>query len=137
MQVPIDAFEGNRMKKVYVMTYVLLELPENPMDEICLLRARSLIFLLIRCLLFSDGLGSKVNLRYLPFLEDLKRPVPLSWGSRVLTYRYRSLCTASSGLAREIHVLVQLWAWERLPILRPQYDIEIQSKLLDMAPYRA
>lgn len=97
LQAPIDAFESSRMKKVNLMTHMLLEFPDNPTDEICLWRARSLIPVLIGGLLFSNRSGSKLNLRYLPFLEDLKRPVTLSWGSDVLAYLYRSLCTALSG----------------------------------------
>lgn len=34
LQAPIDAFEGNRTRKVNLMTHVLVELLENPIDEI-------------------------------------------------------------------------------------------------------
>ncbi|CDP12470.1 unnamed protein product [Coffea canephora] len=58
----------------------------------------------------------------MPLLRDLETVRQYSWGSAVLTTLYRSLCAATSPLRSSIAgplVLLQLWAWERIPTMRP------------------
>uniref|UniRef100_A0A9I9E861 Aminotransferase-like plant mobile domain-containing protein n=1 Tax=Cucumis melo TaxID=3656 RepID=A0A9I9E861_CUCME len=46
-----------------------------------------------------------------------------SWGGACLAWLYRQLCTASKQGVREIAgplILLQIWAWERFPIVAPQ-----------------
>ncbi|XP_031266373.1 serine/threonine-protein phosphatase 7 long form homolog isoform X2 [Pistacia vera] len=73
--------------------------------------------------LFADKSGSDVQLIFLPLLRDFKYARKFSWGSAVLAYLYRELCRASKKGASEISgplMLLQLWAWERLHIGRPE-----------------
>ncbi|XP_042032293.1 serine/threonine-protein phosphatase 7 long form homolog [Salvia splendens] len=53
--------------------------------------------------------------------EDVKT---ISWGSAALTYLYHYLCEASMDKRKELGgpmILLQLWAWERMPTLRPAF----------------
>ncbi|XP_031266286.1 serine/threonine-protein phosphatase 7 long form homolog isoform X2 [Pistacia vera] len=73
--------------------------------------------------LFADKSGSDVQLIFLPLLRDFKYVGKFSWGSAILAYLYRELCRASKKGASEVSgplMLLQLWAWERLHIGRPE-----------------
>ncbi|KAJ0030826.1 hypothetical protein Pint_14547 [Pistacia integerrima] len=70
-----------------------------------------------------DKSGSDVQLIFLPLLRDFKHAGKFSWGSAILAYLYRELCRANKKGASEISgplMLLQLWAWERLHIGRPE-----------------
>ncbi|KAK9290252.1 hypothetical protein L1049_008419 [Liquidambar formosana] len=77
---------------------------------------------LIGGIMLPDKTQNKVQLMFLPFLEHLDQIHTYSWGSACLARLYRDLCRASSAEAKDIggaSVLLQLWAWERLPRLAP------------------
>ncbi|XP_031101831.1 serine/threonine-protein phosphatase 7 long form homolog [Ipomoea triloba] len=64
-----------------------------------------------------------VNLALLPFIEDFEVCCQYSWGSAVLAYLYRGLCKGAdhhTSVVGGCMLLLQLWAWERLPMLRPE-----------------
>lgn len=103
-------------------------------------RARGLALYLMGGLFFSTHSGSSVNLRYLSHLEDLTMAGNYSWGSAVLAYLYRSMYLASKGNAKEVcgpTVLLQLWAWERIPMFRPYIPIGEDVDIPEMAPLGA
>lgn len=112
------------------------DFPENSPLEECIKRARLYILHLLGGSLFPDSSGNAVFLHLLNNLRDLEECGRLSWASAVLAYMYRNLCKASQAKAKEIYgptMLLQLWAWERIPPVAPQtfalYDFE--------APYGA
>ena len=91
-------------------------------DDGLLFFARAYIMRLIGGWLLPDSSGSRVPLRYLLLLQDLHQTGRYSWGSAVLGYLYRELCLATNKDKKEIAgctMLVQLWAWTRIPGLRP------------------
>ncbi|KAL0013037.1 hypothetical protein SO802_000106 [Lithocarpus litseifolius] len=98
--------------------------PPPDADDLTLQRyARAYILGLIGGFLFTDKSGADVQLIFLPLLRDFSYIEQLSWGSAVLAYLYRELCRASKAGANEIAgplILLQLWAWERLHIGRPE-----------------
>ncbi|KAI5671654.1 hypothetical protein M9H77_12018 [Catharanthus roseus] len=82
-----------------------------------------LLFLLLGGHMFSNFTGSLVHMRYLSLLEDFEAINTYSWGSCVLDFLYRHLCTAALGGARQIEgalVILQIWAWSHIPLLQPQ-----------------
>lgn len=114
--------DGNRLMKGALERQLLAPLAADAPYDVYAQRARTFILLLLGGHLFSDKSGRFIALRYLLHLDDIKRSGTLSWGSAVLAYLYRSMCEASQCKAREICgplVLLQIWAWERLPVLRP------------------
>ncbi|KAL8155857.1 hypothetical protein AgCh_001055 [Apium graveolens] len=59
---------------------------------------------------------------FLHFIRDLDRCGDNVWGAAVLAYLYRELCKTSKKDVDEVAgylLLLQLWAWERLPTLAP------------------
>ncbi|XP_074342534.1 serine/threonine-protein phosphatase 7 long form homolog [Apium graveolens] len=57
---------------------------------------------------------------YLPFLRDLDTCGQYAWGAVVLAFLYRELCKGCKKGKEEVAdclLLLQLWAWERLPTL--------------------
>ncbi|XP_074364215.1 serine/threonine-protein phosphatase 7 long form homolog [Apium graveolens] len=72
--------------------------------------------------LFTDHQGSQVHCMFIPLLQNLDHCATLSWGSGVLAYLYRELCKSCKIGVEEMAgcvLLVQLWAWTRLPTLAP------------------
>ncbi|KAH0675264.1 hypothetical protein KY285_023065 [Solanum tuberosum] len=71
----------------------------------------------------KDTSGGLLKLLYLPMLEDITAVGCYSWGSATLACLYRFLCKASQSTQNEIAgflPLLQIWAWERVTVLRPQ-----------------
>ncbi|CAH9103670.1 unnamed protein product [Cuscuta europaea] len=97
--------------------------PESTEEEVTQ-HARVVVWQLLGGLLFPNTSGDKIRLYFLEILNgDLADARRWSWGSAVLGFLYHYLCKGSKWNARQIggclHLL-QLWAWERLPMLRPQ-----------------
>ncbi|KAG8077845.1 hypothetical protein GUJ93_ZPchr0007g5763 [Zizania palustris] len=98
------------------------ELPEGADDQTVERHVRAYILSLLCGVLFPDGTG-RMSLIYLPLIADLSRVGTYSWGSAVLAFLYRSLCSvASSHNIKNIGgslLLLQLWSWEHSHVGRP------------------
>lgn len=98
------------------------ELPEDADDLTVERHVRAYILSLLCGVLFPDGTG-RMSLIYLPLIADLSRVGTYSWGSAVLAFLYRSLCSvASSHNIKNIGgslLLLQLWSWEHFHVGRP------------------
>ena len=73
-------------------------------------------------MLIPDKSKNWVHLMYLPFLANLNEIKNYSWGSACLGFLYRELCHATIGATHDIGaylMLLQSWAWYRLPFLAP------------------
>lgn len=117
-----SVLHGSALKVSWLRTH--FQEPPSDADDITLQRyARAYILSLMGSVLFADKSGADVQLMFLPFLRDLTSVGQFSWGSAVLAHLYRELCRASKKGANEISgplVLLQIWAWERLDISRPE-----------------
>ena len=83
---------------------------------------RAYILQLIGGFLFSGKSSDKVQLMFLPLLEDFEVAGRYSWGSACLAWLYRQLCRASHIDTHDISGplnLLQLWVWERFPFIAP------------------
>ncbi|XP_031123445.1 serine/threonine-protein phosphatase 7 long form homolog isoform X2 [Ipomoea triloba] len=100
---------------------------------------RILIHHLLGGFLFPDTTKNKVKLFFFKkTLNTFEGCGQYSWGSAVLAYLYRAMCLAAdfeSSTACGCLILLQIWAWERLPMVRPQ-GILLLNNLGDL-PYRA
>ncbi|KAK9133481.1 hypothetical protein Scep_013009 [Stephania cephalantha] len=97
-------------------------LPNNADDVEVQRYARAYILQLLRGTLFADKSNNLVHITYLQFLEDFEAAGQYSWGSATLAHLYRQLCLAVDIDGAEIAglvILLQLWAWDRLPFLAP------------------
>ncbi|XP_050945197.1 serine/threonine-protein phosphatase 7 long form homolog [Cucumis melo] len=96
----------------------------NDADEETITRyARAYILQLMGGSIFADKSTRYVHLMFLPFLANLHHTGRYSWGGACLAWLYRQLCKASKQGVREIAgslILLQIWAWERFPIVAPQ-----------------
>ncbi|KAL2228927.1 UNVERIFIED_CONTAM: Serine/threonine-protein phosphatase 7 long form [Sesamum indicum] len=72
--------------------------------------------------LCPDATGNTVSLLYLRHMENIHEQYVSNWGSAVLAYLYRELCTASQRGKNNIGGAMQLlkiWAWSRIITLAP------------------
>ncbi|KAL8239234.1 hypothetical protein R6Q59_015801 [Mikania micrantha] len=119
-----SAVKGQKINMPYILkTITEMEFPENPNNLQCIQRARIIILLLIGGTLFPETTSNWVNVKYLNHIEDLSACGELSWGSAVLSILYRNLCKATNINTFEIGgatILLQLWAWERIPSMAPR-----------------
>ncbi|XP_042041305.1 serine/threonine-protein phosphatase 7 long form homolog [Salvia splendens] len=90
-------------------------------------RARIHALILLGRLIIPDTTGCKVPFMWLNAFDDPEEVANISWGSAALAFLYHYLCEAYVGRhKRDVGgpmVLLQLWAWERMPTLRPAFLI--------------
>ncbi|KAK9148305.1 hypothetical protein Scep_007062 [Stephania cephalantha] len=97
-------------------------LPNNAGDVEVQRYARAYILQLLGGTLFADKSNNLVHITYLQFLEDFEAAGQYSWGSATMAHLYRQLCLVADIDGAEIAgpiILLQLWAWDRLPFLAP------------------
>ncbi|VFQ64878.1 unnamed protein product [Cuscuta campestris] len=113
------------------------ELTDQSLDVDYLQHARAIMFKLLGGSLFPNTTRNRVSLYLLEIIMgDANIVRGRAIGSAVLSYLYRSMCRASATSAAQIGgclVLLQLWAWERLPMTRPRGVIPL-DQLVDV-PY--
>ncbi|VFQ71478.1 unnamed protein product [Cuscuta campestris] len=111
------------------------KLSDQSLDVDYLQHARAIMFKLLGGSLFPNTTGNRVSLYLLEIIMgDANIVRGRAIGSAVLSYLYRSMCRASPTSAAQIGgclVLLQLWAWERLPMTRPRGVIPL-DQLVDV-----
>ena len=83
---------------------------------------RGYLFLMLASV-FATTSPHIVPASYFIFLEDLSKVGNYSWGSAILAHLYEQLCAASESGVKTISgplSLLQIWAWSRIPAVRPQ-----------------
>ena len=128
-------FHGQRLKFDCISSYLDQHplTPESTENDVWQ-HTRGRILQMIGCIM-GDKSGSKVKLMYLLLLRDLTTASNFSWGSATLASLYRALCRASQVGTKQITgplPILQLWAWERLPKIRP--GVHIQDNLPLIGP---
>ncbi|KAL2475984.1 serine/threonine-protein phosphatase 7 long form-like protein [Abeliophyllum distichum] len=143
---PPEDFDRGRLK-IRCLQERFKTLPEGASKDTMQFYARAYILQLLGGQLLSDMSNNKVKLMYLPLLRDFEAAGRLSWGSAVLSCLYRALCRATKPETSDICgplVLLQIWAWERVPFIRPGRlaprqqpppDVVAGEHLLPAAPY--
>lgn len=121
---PSSAFDSGRLKLKSIEDHFEVEpLQPDASQHVVECYARAHILQLLGGLLLPDASNNKVKLMFLPLLRDFEAAGKLSWGSAVLASLYRALCRATKsnvdGVCGPL-VLLQLWAWERIPLIRPE-----------------
>ncbi|XP_049381485.1 serine/threonine-protein phosphatase 7 long form homolog [Solanum stenotomum] len=100
-----------------------LQLPDLATQDMINQMARCYMFWMIAGMMMADTSGNYLKLMFLPMLKDLNVVSSYSWGSATLACLYRFLCKASQSNQNEIAgflPLLQIWAWERVIVLKPQ-----------------
>ncbi|KAL3821144.1 hypothetical protein ACJIZ3_007049 [Penstemon smallii] len=118
---PPEDFDRGRLK-IRCLQERFKTLPDGASEDTVKFYARAYILQLLGGQLLSDMSNNKVKLMYLPLLRDFEASGRLSWGSAVLSCLYRALCRATKPETSDICgplVLLQIWAWERVPFIRP------------------
>ncbi|KAL2242260.1 UNVERIFIED_CONTAM: Serine/threonine-protein phosphatase 7 long form [Sesamum indicum] len=126
-----DAFRWSRIKLSVLYEYLL----ENTCDddspfEAVLQEARICAMCILGGVLCPDATGNTVSLLYLRHMENIHEEYTSNWGSAVLAYLYRELCTASQRGKTNIGgamQLLQIWAWSRIITLAPVPSSEASS----------
>ncbi|XP_042046076.1 protein MAIN-LIKE 2-like [Salvia splendens] len=91
-------------------------------------RARIHALILLGGLILPDTTGCKVHFMWLNAFEEPDEVHNISWGSVALSYLYHYMWEASMDKRKELGgpmMLLQLWAWERMPTLRSSFVVEL------------
>ncbi|VFQ66645.1 unnamed protein product [Cuscuta campestris] len=106
-------------------------LTNHSVDVDYLQHDRAIMFKLLGGSLFPNTTGNKVNLYLLEvIMGDTNLVRGRAIGSAVLSFLYRSMCRASMTHVAQIRgclVLLQLWAWECLPMTRPRGVVPLEQ----------
>ncbi|KAL4278762.1 hypothetical protein GQ457_03G027160 [Hibiscus cannabinus] len=119
--------DGKRVKLTWLKSAFQVEGNSTPVEVMC--AARAYILRLIGGMLMPDKSSAMVHTQYLQFLNLPWEANSYSWGSAILSFLYRELCKASKtsnvdgrALNADIGgcmVLLQSWAWYRMPFIAP------------------
>ncbi|XP_042035205.1 serine/threonine-protein phosphatase 7 long form homolog [Salvia splendens] len=116
--------ENGILASALIHRMVIEPLQDGLEDEAYIQRARMIVLVLLGGLILPDGSGCKIPLMWLTQLRDVEAASLISWASAALATLYHNLCEASMGKRKDIGgptVLLQLWVWERMPTLRPDF----------------
>nr|KYP53215.1 Serine/threonine protein phosphatase 7 long form isogeny [Cajanus cajan] len=73
--------------------------------------------------------GNKLHLIYLSLLADLERAERYSWGSIYLAHLHREMCKVIYPILSKkmggCSLLIQSWAWYRMPFIQPRVERDI------------
>ncbi|KAJ9173154.1 hypothetical protein P3X46_016318 [Hevea brasiliensis] len=117
---PPEMIRGHTLKLSWLVDE-FGDIPHQADDLTVLWHARAFILRLISSI-FPDKTNSRVNLMFLPLLEDLREAGTYSWGGACLAFLYRELCRVAVTETKEISgplFILQIWAWERFKIISP------------------
>ncbi|RYR29360.1 hypothetical protein Ahy_B01g053759 [Arachis hypogaea] len=85
--------EGGRPPWVWEM---FSELPQGADDETVRRYARAYIMMLLSTQLFGDKSGTRLHIRWLPYVTRLEHMGQYSWGSAALSWLYRCMCRVTN-----------------------------------------
>ena len=125
---PIASIRGNK-----ILSSAIPEVGELTVQSTDLeveFAAQRLIFHLLGGFFFSETTKRDVKCSFLHIINNFEEGGTYSWGSAILSYLYRALCRGSNYNTATVcgcMVLLQLWAWERLPMVRPQGVLPVDS----------
>ncbi|RYR54633.1 protein MAIN-LIKE 2-like [Arachis hypogaea] len=102
-------------------------LPQGADDETVRRYASAYIMMLLSTQLFGDKSGTRLHIRWLPYVARLEDMGQYSWGSAVLSWLYRCMCRVTNKnvvkLAGPLQLL-QSWIFWRFPRFRSDgYDV--------------
>lgn len=119
---PKEVFNGSRLQLSWVASTTPRILPEGASEAEVLHHTRCYLIQLIGGSLFTDHSGGLIHPMWVRFVHDLAACGEYAWGPAVLAFLYRELCKGCKVDVEEVAgclLLLQLWAWERLPTLAP------------------
>ncbi|XP_075489396.1 serine/threonine-protein phosphatase 7 long form homolog [Primulina tabacum] len=119
----VNQFRGNKLVMSVLDQYCRSILINDNSTHVEVERyTRCVALMIIGGCMLPDSDCCSVNLMYLRLLRDTNQVSKYSWGSAVLAFLYRELCTASTigkgEIAGPIFIL-QVWALSRITFLCP------------------
>ncbi|KAK1307577.1 hypothetical protein QJS10_CPA09g00802 [Acorus calamus] len=121
---------GNAVRLVWLrdmLAYKSVGLSNKQLDFV----VRGYLLFLLGCTLFSVKSGTTVNVTYLNLLNNIDEIQSYGWGAAALARLYRQLGIASRANAKQICgylTLLEAWAYEHFPFLRPSPDPTYDDK---------
>lgn len=123
-----SCFKDGRLKMTSFFELLATPLPKDASDEQVRQHARMYILILLGGQLFADTCGNVINLNWLDRVRNLEAMESYSWGSAVLACLYSRMCHASYASCKATagpYMLLQMWAWERLPTICPTIVVPV------------
>ncbi|KAL4281637.1 hypothetical protein GQ457_03G031160 [Hibiscus cannabinus] len=116
-----DTFKGGLISLTWLQKN-FNELDEDCSEDEAKAYARAYILRIIGGVLMPDKSRNQVHAMYLRHLVDFKDAGTFSWGSAALSILFREMCKTThpdkNGISGCL-LLLQSWAWYRMPFLRP------------------
>ncbi|XP_042019093.1 serine/threonine-protein phosphatase 7 long form homolog [Salvia splendens] len=133
-----DASELKEMafKQTSLSRQLRIEMNDEHEHNIYAQRARIYCLLLLGGLMIPNATGNKIPFFYLQFFMDIERCSTYSWGGATLACLYHNLCEAAIAKRTDVGgalTLLQLWAWERIPNIRPRMLDPVHTDYLPCA----
>ncbi|XP_039053184.1 protein MAIN-LIKE 2-like [Hibiscus syriacus] len=122
-EAPTDVIDGLRVRIMWLEREFRID--EQSTEQEVIYAARAYLLTLIGGILLPDKSGNLVHTQYLSVMEDLAVCRHYSWGYAILAFLYRELCkTIIVVKGKKVDVagslvLLQSWAWYRLPFMTP------------------
>ncbi|XP_074351483.1 serine/threonine-protein phosphatase 7 long form homolog [Apium graveolens] len=119
---PKRDMNGSRVRLSFIISCAPARLPQDASADDIRFQVLCYLVHLFGGALFTDHLGGLFHPMFLHFIRDLDKYGDYAWGAAVLAYLYRELCKTSKKDVDKLAgclLLLQLWEWERLPILAP------------------
>lgn len=119
---PSNRFNGSRLQLSWFGTILPDQINDDTSDEVLGRYTRFYLLELIAGTMFTDHSGGLVHCMWITYLQDLDVYGRYAWGAAVLAFLYRELCKGCKKDTDELAgclILLQLWAWERLPTIAP------------------
>lgn len=119
---PTSRFNGSRLQLSWFSSTTRHTLSEDASDDEVRHHTRCYLIQLLGGCLFTDHSGGSIHCMWVHFVRDLDAFGRYAWGPAVLAFLYRELCKGCMVDTEEVAgclLLLQLWAWERLPTLAP------------------
>ncbi|RYR77367.1 hypothetical protein Ahy_A01g001793 [Arachis hypogaea] len=78
------------------MQEIFSELPQGADDETVRRYAKTYIMMLLSTQLFGDKYGTRIHIRWLPYVARLEDISWYSWGFAALSWLYRCMCCVAN-----------------------------------------
>ncbi|XP_058221322.1 serine/threonine-protein phosphatase 7 long form homolog [Rhododendron vialii] len=113
---------GMKVKASWLSDRFTGQVEKGADPEVVARQARGYLLLLMGETIFADHSRGYVHLANLERLENFDEAGTYSWGSGALANLYHNLCHGCKAGTKQItgcFILLQVWAWERLPYFAP------------------
>ncbi|XP_073035213.1 serine/threonine-protein phosphatase 7 long form homolog [Primulina eburnea] len=119
--------KGGHLSMTALYDHCMSNLVTDDTSEVDVVKfTRCIALMIIGGIMLPDYQGGSARLIFLQLLRDIDTVKSYNWGSAVLAFLYRELCSASriekTTIAGPLYILQHIWAWSRIKCVNPDRD---------------